>query len=880
VTIRALWSRLRALPRRRAIDAELAEEIRAHLALDSDERIAAGMSPADAQAAARREFGNPTLAREASRDRWTWPRLEELNTDVRFGVRMLRRNALSSGAAIVALGVAIGTTAAVVSLLASLLYHRYPYGEPDRLALVWAARATPPKYDEMQVSLPEVREWQRLARQATVAAFSWTQSLNVQTQETSERIPGSVVTSNFLSVLGVKPAWGRDFSTSDEQADTPPVAIITYDFWQRVLHGSAPALTQPLMIDRQRYAIVGVTPPGFAVPILQKIQILMPPQREPWARNRTSRSVVPIARLSPGASLSSLTAELEPLTKQWNAVDPRDAGHWTINAQGYAVSVRKFVQRILNGLLAMSVVVLVIACTNVAILLLARVPARRQELVVRLALGADRARLVAQMLAESMVLALGAGAIGILMAQPTLVLLSHLFTDALPFEWSPRVDGRVIVVALAITGLTCVGFGIAPALSVVRSANANGALGGGRTSGAREREWMRSLLLMVEVSLCLVLVAAGWLMLESARIVNQRAKSFDSSDLVTARIQLDTTRYSTASARLEFFERLNTRLAMHRELRDATLASNIPLGVTDGFANYVAAESGQPDTVIAGGTVIMATYFRALHIPILRGRALRDDERDPVVVVNEALAKRTWPGQDAVGKRLRVLSPMYADAEWVEPGDRVVVGVSRNVRGSPLVAADAWPTFFLPFSQQPTRQMTIAVRASSAAAATQAIRTEMRALDPALPMFGVRTIDELLDYWLSATRMNMILLDALAALGLALTLIGIYSVIALFVSQRTREIAIRMAVGASGFAVAMMIARRTLWPAVAGLIAGTALAAGLTRVISFMLNGISPLEPRAFVVANVGLIATVTIAALLPTRTAMRANPVEALRVE
>jgi ABC-type antimicrobial peptide transport system permease subunit len=176
--------------------------------------------------------------------------------------------------------------------------------------------------------------------------------------------------------------------------------------------------------------------------------------------------------------------------------------------------------------------------------------------------------------------------------------------------------------------------------------------------------------------------------------------------------------------------------------------------------------------------------------------------------------------------------------------------------------------------------MTIAVRASSAAAATQAIRTEMRALDPALPMFGVRTIDELLDYWLSATRMNMILLDALAALGLALTLIGIYSVIALFVSQRTREIAIRMAVGASGFAVAMMIARRTLWPAVAGLIAGTALAAGLTRVISFMLNGISPLEPRAFVVANVGLIATVTIAALLPTRTAMRANPVEALRVE
>jgi predicted permease len=884
MSVRALLSRLRALGRRRIIDSELAEEIAEHLQLATEEKQAAGLSSRDARDAARREFGNPTLVRESSADAWGWPALDALAADLRFGLRVMRKHWISTTVAIAALGVAIGVTSGVLSLLGDVLNHRYPYADQDRLALVWARRVTPPRYDELQVSLPELRLWQRTARQTAIAGFSWTQSANVLTGTEPVRTPASIVTSNLLSVLGVSPTLGRDFTAADEREDAPNAAIVTYDFWKNELGGSGAALTVPLIIDRQRYAIVGVAPKNFRLPLLLKVKILLPARGTRWASDRTARAMVAMGRLAPAATLASVMAELDPISAQFNDADPRDRGVWAVNAENFSRSVRRHVKSMLDALFATSMLVLIIACANVAILLLARIPGRRQELTVRLALGAEPRRIVWQLLAESMLLALAAAAIGIALARPTMALMFRLFDGSMPFEWQPTIDVRVALIAIGIAGATCLAFGMAPALSVVRSLRANGALSATRTSGAAEQEWLRSALMTLEVALSLLLVVGGGLMIESMVALDRRPLGFESSNLVTARILLDTTRYRTGAAQQAFFETLASRLAGHAELRDATIASSVPLGNTGEFSNYVTREPAgvgdRPDTLTATATVVMPNYLDAMHVPLVSGRMVGERETEPVVVVNERMAKQLWPGENPIGKRLRVLAPMYADGESVAAGERTVVGVSRNVRPSPLMVQDSWPAFFLPFSQQPVRNMTIVVRAATPAIAASAMRAEVHAIDPALPVFAIKSVAELMDYWVSYTRINTLILDMLAGIGAVLTLIGIYSIVAVFVSQRTREIGIRIAIGAQRTAVVWMVVKRTLRPALIGLIVGTALALFGTRLLETMLVGVSPLEPRAYIGAAVLVIAVVASAAWLPARRAARLDPIRALRVD
>lgn len=884
MSIRAIISRIRSLGQQAAIDEELAAEIDEHLRLVAEAKIAAGVVPSMAYEAARREFGNVTLARQSSREEWGWPALDAFIADVRFGARVLRKHWASTLVATGALGIGIGVTTAVVSILESVRHPPYAVADVSRLAILWAKSTRTDYLDEMQISMPELRLWQRDVTQAAIGGYTWSQSANVSTAAEPVRTVAALVTSNLLSVFGVTPALGRGFTDADAADDAPNTAIITYDFWQEQLGGNGAALTRPLIIDRAPYAIIGVLPRQFKMPMITPVKILLPLRRAPRLSDPSARSIIAVGRLSPTATFSSLARELEPISRRFNDEQPATRGAWAVNVEPLELLGRHDVARRLDIVLGLAVGVLLIACANVAILLLARLPARRQELTIRLALGAGGRRLVCQLVVESALLALGAAAVGLGVAQPAMSVLLRLIGPMLPFELSRSLDGHVIVAAVLLAVATCFLFGLAPALSAVRSLRLGGTLIVTRGAGARDQEWLRAALMTAEVALSVVLLVGGSLMIESLLAVNRRPLGFEPRELVTARVLLDTTRYHTVAAQQTFFTSLADRLRAHRELRDVTVASQIPLGTAGDLANNVTADAEgvgrKPDTLVAGSRVVMPDYFTALHVPIVNGRMFDGHEREPVVVVNEDLAHRFWPGESAIGKRVRILSPMYNDGEVVAPSERRVVAVVRNIRPSPTHPMDSWPNVFVPYGQNALRGMYIAVRAPSPAGGAQAIRQEVAALDPLLPVYGVKSIGELLDYWLSGPNLNAVIVDVLAAIGTLLTLIGIYSVVAVFVSQRTHEIGIRSALGAQRRDIVRMVLGQTLRPAVLGVGVGAVAAFVGSGAIRSMLNGVSPLEPRAFVTSVVLLVIVVLLAALVPARVAARLDPLTALRTD
>ncbi len=885
MTVRGFISRLLALRRRAEIDADLAEEIEEHIRIAAEGKAASGVSWDAAYDAARREFGNPTLARERSRETWSWPAIDRLIADLRFGLRIAAKHRASTLVAIASLGVGIGVTSAVLSLLSSVVSPAYPFADDDRLAVLWARSRRVARFDQMQISMPELRRWQLQATQVSVGGFSWGPGINVAVDRSPPmRSLASLVTSNLLSVLGVSPELGRGFTAEDEYDDAPNAAIVTYDFWQEQLGGTPAALSVPLMIDREPYAVIGVMPRGFHLPMLLNVKVLLPARRAPWVSDRSARSVVAIGRLAPGASLASVGDELERFTSQFNRAVPEDRNAWSVRIQPLRSLGREHFGTTLSIFLALAVLVLLIACANVAILLLARVPARRQELMVRLALGAERRRIVMQLVAESGWLAAGAALIGAAVAPPTMRILFRLVEGSLPFALHPSMNGTVVLSLVLLSTLTCVGFGMAPALNAVRSLSDTSSLIGSRTGGAVAHEWLRSALMAAEVGLAVVVVVGGWLMIEAIVEVRGRQLGFEHRELVTARLLLDTARYRSAQAQYDFYATLATRLAGHGELRDVTVGSSVPLGTAGDFANYVtrdvATTGDKPDTLTVSASVVLPNYFDAMHIPIVAGRMFDGREDEPVVVVNETLARQLWPGGGAVGQRLRILSPMYADGESVKPGVRRIVAVSRAIRYSPTNPEGHWPNLYIPLSQHSLRGMHVAVRAATPAAGVSAIRAEVAALDPLLPVFGVNSIDDLFDYWLHTPYLDALITSVLAGIGALLTIVGIYSVAAVFVAQRTHEIGVRMAVGAQRRDVVRIVLGRTLRPAALGIIAGSGAALLGSRAIASLLYGVSPLEPRAFLGAAVVLIVVVGAAAALPAGRAARLDPLTALRTE
>jgi putative ABC transport system permease protein len=733
----------------------------------------------------------------------------------------------------------------------------------------------------MQISPAELHEWRQRATSIDVAGFSWVDNVNVAVGRYVDRMRASHVTPQLLTVLGVRITAGRAFTSDDERGDAGNAVIVSYSFWAEHLARTPDGLLEPIVIDREPYTIIGVLPQGFQLPLLGDVPVLLPTRGPRWLDDRAARSLVAIGRARAASTFGATAAELDAASARFHEPFRAAEGQWTVNVDPLTTAGLAFSTRTLSVMLALAWLVLLVACANVAILLLARIPARQQELAIRLALGAAHRRLVRQLLLESAIIATASALLGLAIARPVDGALVRVVDASLPFRIVPGLTAAAFATALALAAGTCALFGLAPAVSALRRAAANGAALTNRQAGSRANSRFRDLMLVTEVAFSIALLTGGWLMIASVRRMHATELGFDPDRLVTARITLDASRYPDDAARRSFWDALAARLASRSGLRDATIASTVPLAGTGELANAVTAgaRTGSPaDTVTADAVVVRPNYFAALGIHIDAGATFASADTRGAVIVNDALAKRLWPGRAALGQRLIVLAPMFDDGQAVAPSTRVVVGVAHTIPLSLLrnPVSRAFPTFYVSVSDNPLRSMTLSVRAPTAAAA-RAIREEVAALDPLVPVFSVRTSGDILSYWFGPIHLEAVITGALAAAGVLLTIVGVYSIVAVFVSQRRREIGVRIAIGARGVHVVNMVLGRTLRPALLGAVIGVGLTIVASRWAASMLYDTSPSDPRALVAAASVVAAVVGAAAAIPARRASRMEPLAAL---
>ena len=884
MSLRDLLIRVLSFGRRDAIDAELAEEIAEHLRCAEDANRAAGMSARDARDAARRAFGNPTLARESSRASWGFAALDTWLGDIRFGARVLRKYWTSTLVAVLALGVGIGAATAAVSSLDAVYHRRYAYRDPSRIVMLWAWSVRDRGLSEANVSPAEMRLWSQTtnasASTAKISGFGFERSLNIVVGDGPSRVRSASIPSDFFGVLGVRPLLGRGFTRDDERDDAGNVAIVSFGFWQRALGGLASAIDRTVVIDRTPYRIVGVMPRDFEMPTSGDVPVLLPIHESHWS-DRVSRTMTVVGRLAPHTTAASLAAQLDPVSARFNDASPPDRGQWTVNVEPLA-HFGTWVADMLRPFVALAWMVLLIACANVAILLLARIPAREQELAIRLALGAGARRLLCQLCVESALLVSGGVVIGLAVAGAASRLLVRTVSAA-NYEPHPTLSSPVVILAIAIAAGSCLLFGLMPAVGALRRLGAQpiGLIGGRRTSGTAGVARLRSALVAAEVALSVVLLTGGVMMVESMMRMRDLSLGFDGDGLVTARVTLDTSRYRNTASRRVFVADLVARLGAHSELHGVTAGTMIPL-VSGGWTkNYITRSSNDRDTSDTYTIAVTPGYFAALEMPIVQGTSFTDARTDAGVIVNEHLARRLWPDRSAVGQRLRVLDPVLDQGFTARQGERTVVGV---VRDAPLALgsrmAKTLSVLYLPYHESPARSTYFAVHAPTVDAGAAAIRAEVAALDAELPVFDVASIDQLADTWLASLRLSESIGELLAAIGLALTVVGVYSVVAVLVSQRTHEIGIRLAIGARDRDVVRLVLRRALVAACIGGVCGIGASIASQRLISELLYETSPAEPLAFVVATVVLGGVVLLAAYVPARRAAKLDPLTALRTE
>jgi putative ABC transport system permease protein len=888
MSLRDVLARFAAFGKRDAIDAALDDEMAEHLRMLEEENIAAGMSASDARHAARRAFGNPTAARERSRESWGFDSIDAWLADVRFGMRVLRKRWPSTLVAVLALGLGIGATTAAVSALDAVAHRRYTYDEPERIALLWAKSVRDPSYSEGNLSPAEAKLWARSARGIKISSFGFEQTANVAAPGMSaERVISAALSVDLLSVLGVHPIFGRDFVAEDGRDAAGNVALVSYAFWQRALHGDRRVIGDTIVVDRQPWIVIGVLPRDFELPTAGEVPLLVPIRDAQW-RPPSVRNMTVVGRLGPDVTTASIAAQLSPISAAFTTAIAGERGKWAVNVEPLAY-FGSWIARVFKPFVVLAWLVLLIACTNVAILLLARIPARERELAVRAALGAGPRRLFRQVGVESgIVVALGT-TVGVLVAAFGAKLLAPI-GSASNFQVRPTLTSRPVIVALLAAAGTCLIFGLAPVFTALRGLRERPVtlIGSGRASGHPDKGRLRMALIAVEAAMSVILLTVGALMVESMLRMRKVDIGFDGRGLVTARITLDTLRYRDSTARRVFFDELIGRLATHHEVHGVTAGTMIPLAPS-GYASSLVVRSDQiarGDSLEVNTVIVEPGYFTALGIPVIRGSEFSRDGHEHSVIINENLARKLWPGQDPIGRRLRVLDPMVATSYSAAVGERLVSGV---VKSPPLaLASERAKTFsllYLPYDESASRSMYVALHAPTVDAGASAIRREVAAIDAALPIFGIASIDDLTNEWLGSLRLSEAIGEVLAGLGLTLTLIGIYSVVAVLVAQRTHEIGIRLAIGARASHVVYIVMRRTLMAVAIGSAVGVIIFAVTARVASQRVLGellyeTSATNVRALFGAVVLLALVVVAAAYSAARRAATLDPLIAIRAE
>jgi putative ABC transport system permease protein len=882
-----LRDRLRAFRQREEVINDIDREMRSHVELQTEENIKAGMSPAEAREQAMRSFGNFNRAIDEAYDVKGGGVFESLTQDARYGVRMLTKHTAFTAVAVITLALGIGANTAIFSVVNELLLRPLPYRDAERIAMLW--EVTPEGRHQNTTSRANFRAWR--SQNSTfehLAAFT-DQRFNLTGTGEPEELSVQMATPELFKILGVDPILGRTLLPDDDGPGKSPVAVLGYTLWQRRFGGQPNVAGQEIMLNGVKFTITGVMPPSFQFHIKHRSGTGRPaelwtvlPMPDGGAANERGRFLSVLGRLKDGVSIEQAGAELRTIEARLSDETPQFNKNYSAEVLPLREQFFGNVRRPLWILLGAVGFVLLIACANVANLLLSLATSREKEIALRAALGARRVRIVRQLLTESLLLALLGSVLGLGFAWLGIKALMLISPPDLVNLQSVGLNVTVLLWTLGVSLLTGVVFGLAPALHISRL-NLNDSLKEGgksesaQASGSRR---LRSALVVSEIALAVVLLASAGLLIKSFVRLQQVDRGFDTENILTMVVRLPAARYPEDPQVVTFFNQTLERVRALPGVRGAGMVNFLPLygglGSSTGFKI-----EGRPEPPPGQGPstdvrVADAGYFPTMGIPLLRGRNFSDmelREARQVILINEALARLHFPNEDPIGKRLDV-------AMFEKPTPAEVIGIVGNVRYDSLID-ESPPAVYFPHPDLAYPFMSLVVRTDGEPAAiAPAVQREIRLLDPNQPVSDVRTMNQIMAEWVSRSRFNTLLLGLFAGLATVLSAVGIFGVMNYSVALRTRELGLRLAIGAQPRQVLLLVLKQGLLLTIFGLVIGLAAAFALTRLLSGLLFGVEAIDVGTFTMISLLLVIVSLLACYLPARRAMRIDPLQALRYE
>jgi len=805
--------------------------------------------------------------------------------DIRFAFRMLLKRPGFTLIVVLTLALGIGANTTIFSAIDAVLLNPLPYKDPERLVVLWETNKNlgPEMWDRNEVAIGNFLDWRSRNQVFDQLGSLFDTDMNLTGFGEPERIKSYVVTTNFFQVLGVQPMLGRSFLPEEERPGSPFTVILSYELWQRLFNSDPSVINKNLTLNGHQVAVVGVMPPAFELqfPISMHVDMWVPMVIDPGGLDRSNNFLYTVARLKQNVSREQAQTEMNLIASQLQQQYPETNAERGVRVVPLHKQLVGNVESYLYMLFAAVGFLLLIACANVAGLLLARVTARHREVAIRMALGASRWRLIRQLLTESVILSALSGLLGLLLAYGGVKLLVALTPSEVPRLHEIGLHVSVFLWTLTISIVTGVLFGLAPAVQASRP-DLNTALkeSSGRNPGSFQGSGLRNLLVISEVAVALLLLVSAGLMTKSFLRLQQVDPGFDATGVVSMNIALPTSKYREQQVNI-FYDQLIERVRNVPGVKSVGGVSPLPLSNSNVSSRFLV--EGAPfvplaDRPYAGVRVVTPDYFQTMNIPKLKGRSFtgQDRENTPnVIIVNEALASRYWPNQDAVGKRLGFFEEDPGKQEW-----REIVGVVGNVRHKAL-ETEVMPEAYFPYQQVPENFMNLVVRtASDPASMVPTIRSQVLSVDKDQPVSDIMTMEQRLARSVASKRFVMFLLGAFSILALGLSAVGIYGVMAYLVTQRTQEIGVRMALGAQKRDVLKLVVLKGMALAVIGTAIGLGASLALTRLMRSLLFEVTPTDWLTFVTASTVLLTVALLASYIPARRATKLDPLIALRYE